>query len=88
MSDDVRVEAIPPTDPVPGLKKQMRDAIVDWRLAAASQHQVPYPGGHGIQAYLVPGFAEKARRVNALAARLKELDPEFTADWTPLPEGR
>ena len=82
---DVRMEAIPVEETIEDLKKRLRLAIVDYRLALADPG---YPGGANIQAYLNPNFAAKARRVNALVVELKAIDPAFTADWTPLPEGR
>lgn len=81
---DTRLEPVPVEDVIEPLKNKMRAALNEYRLAYPEK----YPVGANLAAYLRSGLAAKARKVNLLAAQLKEADPSFPAEWVDLPEGK
>lgn len=65
------------------LKAEFRNAVLAYRSALGTDLDC----GANLAAVIRPGVAKAAREANALAAKLKAVDPEFPASWVPYPEG-
>lgn len=66
------------------LKKKMRNAVLHYRRELDNRG---YDAGANIVAAMCQDVSKAARDVNDIAVKLKNIDPDFPADWKPYPTG-